>query len=265
MFAAAPDAVTDPVQTRSAGRVVKVTKVTPGTEQSFDQVKDALRARLLAEKAQDLIYDRANKVDNVLGTGASLDELPSDLGPGRRRRHAGRQGHHAGRHAGADPGRGRVARGPDRRRVQGAEGRSAAADRGADAVGGGSAYYALSVEDIIPPAPKAVRRGKAAGDATTGRATSSATPQNEAAAKLLAAVKGGQTFADAAAAAGVTVHRSPLVTARTPADGMPRAAQRVLFGLKPGEPTMVETPDGFVVAVPGRDRRARPEGRSGRL
>ena len=27
-----------------------------------------------------MIYDRANKVDNVLGSGASLDEMPSDLG-----------------------------------------------------------------------------------------------------------------------------------------------------------------------------------------
>ena len=26
------------------------------------------------------MYDRANKVDNMLGTGAGLDELPSDLG-----------------------------------------------------------------------------------------------------------------------------------------------------------------------------------------
>ena len=35
---------------------------------------------MLAGKAADLMYDRANKVDNVLGSGAGLDEMPSDLG-----------------------------------------------------------------------------------------------------------------------------------------------------------------------------------------
>ena len=43
-------------------------------------MKDALRDEVLAAKAADLMYDRANKVDNVLGSGASLDEMPSDLG-----------------------------------------------------------------------------------------------------------------------------------------------------------------------------------------
>lgn len=31
---------------------------------------------------------------------------------------------------------------------------------------------------------------------------------------------------------------------------MPSELLRTLFSLKPGEPTMVETPDGFIVAVP---------------
>jgi lactate dehydrogenase-like 2-hydroxyacid dehydrogenase len=43
-------------------------------------VKDALRQQVLASKAADVMYDRANKVDNVIGSGAGLDEMPSDLG-----------------------------------------------------------------------------------------------------------------------------------------------------------------------------------------
>jgi hypothetical protein len=33
---------------------------------------------------------------------------------------------------------------------------------------------------------------------------------------------------------------------------MPPQLQRVLFGLKQGEPTMVETPEAFLVAVPDK-------------
>ena len=89
--------------------------------------------------------------------------------------------------------------------------------------------------------------------------------QEAAAAKLLTAVKGGQSLADAAAVAGVTVRRTPLVTRGGAAEGMPPQLEQPLFGLKPGEPTMVETGDGFIVAVPARDRRGRSEGRSDRL
>ena len=74
--------------------------------------------------------------------------------------------------------------------------------------------------------------------------------QEQAAAKLLAAVKGGQSLADAATVAGVTVRRTPLVTRDGDVEGMPPQLAQVLFGLKKGEPTMVETADGFIVAVP---------------
>jgi len=88
--------------------------------------------------------------------------------------------------------------------------------------------------------------------------------EEQAAAKLLAAVKGGQSLADAATVAGVTVRRSNLVTRGGSAEGMPPQLSQVLFGLKPGEPTMVETPDGFVVAVPAEivepDPKADPAG-----
>jgi peptidyl-prolyl cis-trans isomerase D len=83
--------------------------------------------------------------------------------------------------------------------------------------------------------------------------------EEEAAAKLLAAVKGGQSLADAAAVAGVTVRRTPAVTREAPSEGMPSQLQQVLFGLKPGEPAMVETKDGFVVAVPAEIIEADPK------
>ena len=63
---------------------------------------------MLADKAADLMYDRANKVDNVLGSGASLDEMPSDLGLVGVAGTLDAAGQHRGRHAGADPRPGRT-------------------------------------------------------------------------------------------------------------------------------------------------------------
>ena len=45
VFAATPDTVTGPEKGALGWRIVRVTKVTPGSEQSFDEVKDALRGR----------------------------------------------------------------------------------------------------------------------------------------------------------------------------------------------------------------------------
>ena len=123
---------------------------------------------------------------------------------------------------------------------------------------GGSAYYALSVEDVTPPAVKPFDdvKEQVAADWTRDAQRHA---QEQAAAKLLAAVKGGQSLADAAAVAGVTVRRTPLVTRGADAEGMPPQLAQALFGLKQGEPTMVETGDGFIVAVPAEIVEADPK------
>jgi len=248
VFAAAQDAVTGPVRTDLGWAVVKVTQVAPGTEQGFDQVKEALRTRLLADKAQDLIYERANKVDNVLGSGASLDELPSDLGL------AGLLGTMDAKGITKEGTPAPIPGAPELRAAlidsafKAQKGDAPRLTEVPTPSSGGSSYYALSIEDVIPPAEKPFDDVKQqVTDDWTRDARNHAA--NEAAARLLSAVKGGRSFAEAAAAAGVTVRRSPLVTAGTPAESIPTQLQRVLFGLKPGEPAMVETPDGFIVAV----------------
>jgi peptidyl-prolyl cis-trans isomerase D len=76
---------------------------------------------------------------------------------------------------------------------------------------------------------------------------------------VLAAVKGGQSLADAATVAAVTVRRTPLVTRGAGAEGIPQQLAQALFGLKPGEPTMVEAGDEFIVAVPAEIVEANPE------
>jgi peptidyl-prolyl cis-trans isomerase D len=121
---------------------------------------------------------------------------------------------------------------------------------------GGSAYYALSVEDVTPPAVKPYDAVKEQVEADWMRDWQRHA-QEQAAAKLLAAVKGGQSLADAVA--GVAVRRTPLVTRGAGAEGMPQQLEQPLFALKQGEPTMVETGDGFIVAVPAEIVEADPK------
>ena len=64
---------------------------------------------------------------------------------------------------------------------------------------------------------------------------------------MMADVQGGKTFTDAATVAGVVPKLSPLVVRNQGNPDMPPELQRVLFGLKQGETTMVETAEGFIV------------------
>jgi peptidyl-prolyl cis-trans isomerase D len=113
---------------------------------------------------------------------------------------------------------------------------------------GGSGYYALSLDDITPAGEKPF---DAVHDAVVQdwRADQRRHSAETAAAAMLQAVKSGKTFSDAAREAGILPTLSPLVTRTEPDPAMPREVQQVLFSLKKGEPTMVETPDGFVVAT----------------
>ncbi len=249
VFAATPDAVTEPVKGGAVWHVIKVTKAAAGSEKSFDEVKDELRKLVLAGKAADLMYDRANKVDNILGSGAGLDQMPDDLGL---------VGVAGTMDAQGNTQEGTPAPIPGAAELKAAMVKAAFAQQKGDPPQlvevqtkstGGSAYYALSVEDVLPPAVKPYDEVKQQVQADWSRDARRHAEEQQAA-SLLAKVKGGQSLADAATVTGVSVRRTPLVTRDANAEGMPPQLQRVMFGLKPGEPTMVETPDGFIVAVP---------------
>ena len=110
------------------------------------------------------------------------------------------------------------------------------------------AYYAVEVEKIVPPAEKPF------ADLTDAVKAAWTTDQrrheaDEAATKVYTAVKGGESLQDAATIAGLTVRKFPPTGRSSAAEGVPAQLVQPLFGLKKGEPTMIETSDGFVVAV----------------
>jgi peptidyl-prolyl cis-trans isomerase D len=72
------------------------------------------------------------------------------------------------------------------------------------------------------------------------------------AAAVLTAAKGGTSLAQAAVAQGLTAHVLPPIPREAggaaPPPGVPQSLVAPLFGMKQGEVTMVDTPDGFMVA-----------------
>jgi len=250
VFGATPDTVSDPAQGLAGWQVLKVTKVTPASTQSLDQVKDQLRQLLLTEKATDIIYDRANKVDNILASGSGLDELPSDLGLAGVTGTMDASGNTAEGKPAPIPGGDQVRQALIEAAFQAHKGDPPRLTEVPLKPAGGSAYYALTVEDVIPPAPKpyAQVRDSVQADWTHDMVRHI---QETAAAKLLSALQHGQKLADAAAVAGVAVVRTPPTGREQAAAGVPQELLRPLFDLKPSESTMVETADGFIVAEPG--------------
>jgi peptidyl-prolyl cis-trans isomerase D len=62
-------------------------------------------------------------------------------------------------------------------------------------------------------------------------------------------VDGGKRFDDAASAAGDAVAMTAPFTRQAPPSGMTTAMLPVMFSLKPGQATMVQTDTGFTVAA----------------
>lgn len=266
VFAATPNTVAEPGKSSLGWHVLKVSKADPGTTPDFEAVKAELHDRVVAEKSADLVYDRANKIDNALASGSSLDELPGDLG--------------AVAITGALDAAGNTREGqpapiPGENTLRAAVVAATFQLHKGDPVrltevplpGGGSAYYALAVEDLVPPAVKPFDTVKAvvAADVSRDGARKQA---EQAAAKMLGAMKGGQSFANAAAAAGApSIRHLPLFSRTAISDATPPIAPEIVQGVfeqKKGEPGMIELPSGFTVFAPAEitspDPKADPLG-----
>jgi peptidyl-prolyl cis-trans isomerase D len=247
VFSAPADTVSAPVKGALGWFVVKVTKIAPGQTTTFEQAKDKLKERVVASKAADLMYDRANKLDQLLGNGTSLDDLPSDLGVTGIAGTMDSQGNTQAGEPAPIPGPAELKKAMITAAFQAQQGDPPQLQEVPTPSTGGSAYFALTVESIIPTnhQPFDTAKDQVARD---WKQDQRRRHQDAAATAMMTAVKDGKTFSDAATVSGVTPKLSPQVTRDQPTADIPATLQRVLFGMKKGETTMVETPEGFVVA-----------------
>ena len=247
VFSAPADTVSQPVKGQLGWFVVKVTKIAPGSVTTFDQAKQQLRDRALASKAADLMYERANKLDQLLGNGTGLDNLPGDLDVIGVTGTLDAAGNTEAGEPAPIPGPAELKKAIVAATFQARQGDPPQLTEVQTPSTGGSAYYALSIESIIPPGKKPFDtvKDRVADDWKQDQRRRA---QDQAATAMMVAVQGGKSFSDAATVAGVTPRLSPLVTRDQPNPEISPELQRVMFGLKKGEATMVETPEGFIVA-----------------
>ena len=248
VFASAENTVPPPVHSALGWHVLKVIKISGGLAQKLDDVRDAVHARVLADKAADLIYDRANRIENLLSSGTTLDNLPGDLDVAAASGTLDAQGFTQKGEPAPIPGPAELRPALIQAVFAAKAGDPPKLVQAPNGANGAQSFFAFSVDEVIPPAQRpfadvvADVRSEWIGDQIRrGR--------EEVAAQMLAAVKGGQTLDEAAAKAGLTARLLPATGQASPAEGVPSGLLGPLFALKKGEATMIETQQGFLVAV----------------
>ncbi|MBO1080364.1 peptidylprolyl isomerase [Roseomonas haemaphysalidis] len=245
-FALPPDGVSDPVQTAFGWHVLKVTGIQPAQSRSFDQVRAELAVDVTREKAADLAYERANEVEDALAGGATLEEVGQRFGlPVAKLVVDARGQTQDGTPAqlNLDGGGRDVAL----RAIFTAE--TGQAPRLAEA--GQVGLFAFDLQDVMPAALRPfdqVRDQVLAAWTADARRRS----QEERAAALLGAVRGGKSLPDAAREAGLAPRRVGPFPRQADAQGdgrnsPPPELLAPLFDTAEGQATMAEIGGGFAV------------------
>jgi peptidyl-prolyl cis-trans isomerase D len=79
-FGLAQPGVTAPVKTAFGFHILRVVAITPGVEANFDAVKAQLEGSLKDERALDLMFERSNKIEDLLSAGGTLEDAAASTG-----------------------------------------------------------------------------------------------------------------------------------------------------------------------------------------
>ncbi len=79
-FALAPNAVSEPVKGTLITALLKVTKVEPGTNPTFESVAPTIKREIALERARTQMQDLHNKIEDERGGGANIAEAAQKLG-----------------------------------------------------------------------------------------------------------------------------------------------------------------------------------------
>ncbi len=244
VFAAAPNAVTGPVQGEGGWTVFRVTQATPAAVQPFEAVQAAVKERAALDQAGDKVFDSANKVQDALAGGAKLDELPTGLGLAAVSGTLDAAGNTPEDLPAPIPAQPAL-----RQAIIAKAFALSPSDPPTLEDGPGNSFYAVAVEAITPPAqlPLDQVRQRVQDDWTRAARRRE---QDVAATRLLTAVSDGATLQAAAAAAKLAVTRSPPIGRAQPPADIPTELVQPLFATEVGHATVVESSTGFTVAVP---------------
>ncbi|MBY0333330.1 MAG: SurA N-terminal domain-containing protein [Acetobacteraceae bacterium] len=252
-FALDAGGVSAPVRSPFGWHVVRIAEIEPPQVRTLDEVRTELRAEIAQEKAADIAFERANRIEDALAGGASLEEVAQRFNLGFARIRTDATGHDAEGREVALPVI-EAAREPLLKAVFEAQPRAAPRLRETEA-----GFVAVDLTEIIPPT---LRPFEGVRDQVleAWQADARRRVQEERAAALLAAVQGGKPLLQAAAEAGLPAREAGEIR-RDPrqAGAVPPELLAPLFELPLGRATMVPTRDGFAVGQVTRIIPADPE------
>lgn len=251
VFAAAPGEVIGPVAGPTGMFIFKVTDVSSsGPDEAT--LKAQIRQQLQLQKAQSDVAQDVDNLQDALAGQTPLDKLPGNLGL------VAVQGT---LDANGNTPEGTAAPIPGGDALKAAVVKAAFAAHLNDPAqltnGPEGSYFALTVDTITPPAlqPYNQVQDKVLSAWTKDEIARAAEVK---AAQLLAEVNNGQSLDDAASAAGDSVTMTPAVTRNAPASGVTDQMIPILFSLKLGKATMLQTDTGFTVAALAKIVRPAP-------
>ena len=80
VFATAAGNIAGPVESAFGVHVLAVDEIIAGGEAGLDDVRDAIRQTLQSESAVDMIFEKANVLEDLVASGATIDEAIAKVG-----------------------------------------------------------------------------------------------------------------------------------------------------------------------------------------
>jgi len=240
-FALPEGGVSDPVRSPFGWHVLRAEGIVPGTTRAYAELRDELRRGLAAERAADLAFDRANRIEDALAGGTALAEVARryEMGLAELRL----------------DGQGRTPEGAPATLPVALASRPAALQAIFQAEPGRAprlqegewGFLAVEVRSVIPARLRPLGEIRAQVEAAF-EADARRRAQEGRAAALLAAVRGGRPLEQAAREAGLDVEElGPLGRQAGGGNPLPRDLLAPAFELAPRGATMTERPQSFAV------------------
>jgi peptidyl-prolyl cis-trans isomerase D len=240
-FAAEDGGLAGPVETALGWHLIQVTGIESGESKSFEALRDTLKEDLVRERAVDTAVSLANNLDEVLASGARLEEAADTLGL-------------ATRHVPAIDQNGRNTAGEQIEKLPAGDGFVETVfdtEQGQqslleDTPNGG--YFVLRVDSVTPTA----KRGFEAVRETVRsewRAAQRRDKARKAAETIRQAVADGSDFTQAAKLIGVEVQTTPALrrSGNQEAPAAARALAGPLFNTPKGGVATTEIGEGMVI------------------
>ncbi len=230
-----------PLKSPLGWHLFQVTGIEQGGTKSFKKVQGDLRKAVALEKAIDGLFELANRLEDFLGGGATLEEAASQLNLSVVKIAAVDKN-------GLDQSGRRIETLPGGNFLNVAFGTGEGEDSALTETGS-DGYFVLKVDGITPPALKPLDSIKAKVT-KAWKAESRAEKSKESAEAVVAKLNSGTSFDVIAGEMRLSFKTSPAIT-RQPENndsGLPQALTAKIFTIKPGKAVMARSVNGYTVA-----------------